>query len=330
MARRQFDVRVPHAAWNPGSVESCGWPRASGLWDTAANTYLQPGATATATQPGGAAARRRRRSSTWPSARNEPVPKIYDPGVANTIAEGGALVKADGSWWRERQQADVLASGDVCTFTREVDFGKLATRDRRRLRRPADRATSTGSSPVDFDFGQGVDYNVKCLTAQSPTSARAATSASCSPTRSTCPPSRCPRRASASCSACTGCRPTTTSSWVATRPSSSATAARARSSPRPRARGPDGSYKSYAEADVFEMWADVARHYKLNPDLTDVTRLLDGRRGHLPARQPLARPVGARVPDRRAAHVGRPRSRRSATSRCWRGTARPTSSSAPR
>src|SRR5213079_2095853 len=39
----------------------------------------------------------------------------------------------------------------------------------------------------------------------------------------------------------------------------------------PEGRGPDGSYKSYAEADFFEMWADIARHYKLNPDLTDIT-----------------------------------------------------------
>src|SRR5204863_367286 len=39
----------------------------------------------------------------------------------------------------------------------------------------------------------------------------------------------------------------------------------------PESRGPDGSYKSYAEADVFEMWADIARHYRLNPDLTDIT-----------------------------------------------------------
>jgi pimeloyl-ACP methyl ester carboxylesterase len=39
----------------------------------------------------------------------------------------------------------------------------------------------------------------------------------------------------------------------------------------PESRGPDGSYKSYAEADVFEMWADIARHYHLNPNLTDVT-----------------------------------------------------------
>ena len=39
----------------------------------------------------------------------------------------------------------------------------------------------------------------------------------------------------------------------------------------PERRGPDGSYKSYAEADVFEMWADIARNYRLNPALTDIT-----------------------------------------------------------
>jgi pimeloyl-ACP methyl ester carboxylesterase len=39
----------------------------------------------------------------------------------------------------------------------------------------------------------------------------------------------------------------------------------------PESRGPDGSYQSYAQADVFDMWNDVARHYHLNPDVTDVT-----------------------------------------------------------
>ena len=46
---------------------------------------------------------------------------------------------------------------------------------------------------------------------------------------------------------------------------SSATAAPARSSLTPESRGPDGVYDGYAEADVFEAWADVARHYQLDP-----------------------------------------------------------------
>src|SRR5258708_39561291 len=36
-------------------------------------------------------------------------------------------------------------------------------------------------------------------------------------------------------------------------------------------RGPDGSFTSYAEADVFEVWADIARRYQLDPDWTAVT-----------------------------------------------------------
>src|SRR5439155_500815 len=39
----------------------------------------------------------------------------------------------------------------------------------------------------------------------------------------------------------------------------------------PEGRGPDGFDAGVAEADTFEAWADVARHYQLNPDWTDVS-----------------------------------------------------------
>src|SRR3954464_14062863 len=39
----------------------------------------------------------------------------------------------------------------------------------------------------------------------------------------------------------------------------------------PAGRGPDGFYAGYAEADTFEVWADVARLYKLDPDWTVVS-----------------------------------------------------------
>jgi pimeloyl-ACP methyl ester carboxylesterase len=39
----------------------------------------------------------------------------------------------------------------------------------------------------------------------------------------------------------------------------------------PGGRGPDGFYAGIAEADTFEAWADVARHYPLDPDWTDVS-----------------------------------------------------------
>jgi pimeloyl-ACP methyl ester carboxylesterase len=36
----------------------------------------------------------------------------------------------------------------------------------------------------------------------------------------------------------------------------------------PESRGPDENYENYGAADVFDVWADVARLYKLDPDLT--------------------------------------------------------------
>jgi len=38
----------------------------------------------------------------------------------------------------------------------------------------------------------------------------------------------------------------------------------------PEARGPDGFYDGYAGADVFEVWADVARLYRLDADWTAI------------------------------------------------------------
>ncbi|MDX6666298.1 MAG: hypothetical protein QOG68_2504 [Solirubrobacteraceae bacterium] len=74
LTRRQIDVRIPHAAWSPGSA-TVRMAAGVGLWDTTANTYLQPGPTATATTPGGAAAAN---AALFNMAfrTNEPVPHI--------------------------------------------------------------------------------------------------------------------------------------------------------------------------------------------------------------------------------------------------------------
>lgn len=38
----------------------------------------------------------------------------------------------------------------------------------------------------------------------------------------------------------------------------------------PEGRGPDGFYTDRAGGDTFEVWADVARHYRLRPDTTSI------------------------------------------------------------
>ncbi|MCW2990262.1 MAG: putative penicillin acylase, partial [Solirubrobacterales bacterium] len=161
LERRQIDVRVPHAAWNPGSA-TIRMAAGVGLWDVAAKHYLTPGPSASATAPGGAA----------PSGAalfnmafrtNEPVPHIYDPGTANTIAEGHVGVVQDAAYWRERRQADLLASGDVTPLSARVNFAKLA-------KGADDESGVPQAGHIDrifasrFVFGQGVDYNAKCVT----------------------------------------------------------------------------------------------------------------------------------------------------------------------
>ena len=44
----------------------------------------------------------------------------------------------------------------------------------------------------------------------------------------------------------------------------------------PGGRGPDGYYKDTAEADAFEVWADVARRFPLDPDWTVVSGISMG------------------------------------------------------
>jgi hypothetical protein len=265
-ARRQIDVRVPHAAWDPGT-SVVRMEAGVGLWDPSANKYVRPGPVASATQPGGCA-------TPCPALFNmafrlgEPVPHIYSPGIANTIVEGSALVKEDGSWWRERRQGDVLASGDVSQFHADVDFGKLAagTNDDAQVPQTGhlDRIMAT-----HFDFGQGVDYNVMCLTNTGNCTGRYL--GQVQPYAVYVPNKPVPRAGyglvvsmhglSANYNEFLGSHE---AEQMGDRGTGSIFAS-------PESRGPDGSYHSYAEADVFDMWADVARHYRLNPALADVT-----------------------------------------------------------
>ena len=267
LARRQFDVRIPHAAWNPGDAV-VRMAAGVGLWDTSAGTYLQPGASATATTPGG-------EPGGGPALFNmafrtdEPVPHISYPGIANSIVEGHVAVEEDGSYWRERRQGDVLASRDVTPFSASVDFAKLAAG-------VDDESGVPQTGHIDrifasrYVFGQGADFTVKCLTS---------TAAECSgryvgqlqPYALYVPRKPVPAQGfglvismhglSANYNEFLG---SNEASEMGERGSGSIFAS-------PEGRGPDGSYKSYAEADLFEMWADVARHYRLNPDLTDIS-----------------------------------------------------------
>ena len=155
---------------------------------------------------GPAAARRRtRRSSTWPSARASRCRRSPSPPLANTIVEGGAGVKADGTWWRERAQGDALATGDVGAFFFEVDFAKLAagTRDdsaRAEGRPPQPRPRQPLRQRRGRRPRPQVPHRQQRPDGASRRRARGASSGSSSRTRSTCRAS--PRRRAATGSRC--------------------------------------------------------------------------------------------------------------------------------
>ena len=272
--RRQVDVRVPHAAWDPQDA-NVRMAAGVGLWDAAAATYAKPGPVASATAPGGA-------SASGAALFNvafrfhEPIPDVGAAPIANTIAEGSAGAAADGSWWRERRQADVLATGDISEFAADVDFGKLR-------RRTDDDASVPKTGHLDRIFashyvlGDGVDYGVSCDASQAELTG-AAPSPCTGPYLSQLQPYALyvPRRpapshgyglvvamhgATANYNEYLGSH---FAEQFGERGAGSIVAS-------PEARGPGGGYASYAEADVFEMWADVARHYAVNAAMTDLT-----------------------------------------------------------
>src|SRR4051794_19810044 len=251
---RQLDVRIPHAAWNPGT----GIVRLAagvGLWDRAAARYLIPQRSATRTMPGGAGALPAPPAFFNVAFRfDEPYPDASSPaGTASNPA-----------WWRDQHQGDDLRAGDISRFHADVDFGKLAAgaRDDSRVPRtgPIDRILAS-----HFETRQGVDFNSQC-----------GSSAGCQGELrgqllpyALYVPKKTPARY--------GFTPLMHSlganynQYSASRNQSQfGERGQGHLIATPSGRGPDGWYYEYAGAEVFEVWADVARHYPLDPALTSV------------------------------------------------------------
>jgi hypothetical protein len=101
--RRQAEVVIPFAVWDPRGLTSVRLAAASGVWNATAGTYRVPQASADATNPGGGGL-----------APNPPA--FFN--VAFRYTERG--------FWNEGEQASTLASGDLSKFFATVDFTKLA------------------------------------------------------------------------------------------------------------------------------------------------------------------------------------------------------------
>jgi dienelactone hydrolase len=256
--RRQVQVLIPHRAWNPGR-STVRLALGTGLWDSPADRYLTPAAARSATAPGGAGG-----LADPPAFFNvafrgeEPLPFVTDP-VATTRGP---------AWWRDAQQGAELAENDISPFFARVSFAKL----RRGI---TDNRAVPKRGPINrilvsrFETAQGVDYGVVCFLGRDectgPYQGRL------QPYSIYVPRGPAPRRG-----------------WGTTLLMHSLAAAYNQYSGSANqrqfgergpgsvvltmeARGPDGSYDSYALADVFEVWADVARRYRLDPAWTVAT-----------------------------------------------------------
>jgi predicted esterase len=263
MLRRQITVVVSRKQWNPGT-STVRLAAGVGLWNEATNSYLLPGAEATATTPGGAT------SSTPPPAffdvafrynAQEPMPKT--PSSES---------QANPSYWRDSAQAHALAAGDISPFYAEVSFAKLKARVTEEVPNGPTGVPSTGAFDriyaSHFSDGQGADY----------ATGGCGSSAGCigemrgelQPYAIYVPSGPEPAAGwgftlllhslSANYNQFEGSH---NQSQFANRGSGSIVIT-------PSGRGPDGWYYDHAGADTFEAWADAAAHYNLNPSLTDI------------------------------------------------------------
>ena len=176
------------------------------------------------------------------------------------------------AYWRESAQAQALASGDISEFHAEVDFAKLLAKTNDDMPGQPTGVPQTGEFDrilaSHFSDGQGADY------------------------------------ATGGCGSSTACigemrgqllpyaiyvpsTPEPGAGWGTTlllhslsanynqfegTRNQSEFAARGNGSIvfTPSGRGPDGWYYDHAGADTFEVWADVAAHYHLDPSFTDI------------------------------------------------------------
>jgi hypothetical protein len=265
LERRQVEVLVPHAAWNPGTGK-VRLAAGVGLWSSITNAYQRPSVgPATNSTPGGGPEDGTALFNVAFRAA-EPLPKM-EPNTGRTIGDAAATAKVQAHWWRERAQADALTKGDISEFFAVVDFGKLAA-----------GATDESGVPKTghmnrilasrFSFGQGQDYTRACGGIQATSKHRCDGQfvGQLQPYAVYVPKKPQPaggygltlllHALSANHNQYLGSRH---AEQLGERDAGSVVIT-------PSGRGPDGFYYDVAEADTFETWADIARVHDIDPD----------------------------------------------------------------
>jgi hypothetical protein len=280
--RRQIEVDVPHSDWNPGT-HTVRLAMGVGLWDASNGRYLLPAATASATQPGGAGT-----ASNPPAFFNVAFRSNSQEPLPSVTAGSGALL--DPRWWRDEAQGTALASGNISEFHADVSFAKLS-------RKATDNSQIPTTGPINrilashYEPAQGANFSSECglQGSSDPASCKPEYDGRLEPYTIYVPRGGTPaggwgltlllHSLSANYNQYTGTR---NQSEFANRAVPSLVIT-------PEARGPDQFYQGLGGADVFEVWADVARLYDLNPAYTDITGYSMGGMGTFK--------LGAQFPD---------------------------------
>jgi pimeloyl-ACP methyl ester carboxylesterase len=259
--RRQIQVLVPHADWNPGT-SIVRMETAVGLWNRSARRYLLPGKSATASTPGGAG------SATNPAAffdtafrTHEPMPDLHKPGSVPLTAKNP-------SWWRDADQGKALAAGNIGPLSAYVNFKKLraGVTDNHAVPRtgPIDRIMASHFQPAQ---GIAAGYAYTCA----PGDAGCAYEGNLQPYAIYVPRKPAPKRGHG-LTLLLHALFTNYNLYLSSRNQSEfAEAGPGSIVLTPEARGPDGNYTGLSAVDVFEAMADVAAHYHLDPSRAALT-----------------------------------------------------------
>jgi hypothetical protein len=254
--RRQIEVEVPHADWNPGS-RVVRMEMGIGLWDKANRRYLLPGPSATATTPGGAG------TAQSPPAFFNVAFRAHEPMTDLHELDSVPATAQNPAWWRDSDQGQALASGDISSLAAFVDFAKLKARvtDNRAIQRtgPMDRIMASHFEPAQ---GIAAGYSSTCATGDSGCAYRGQLQP-----YALYVPAKPPPAGGYGLTLLLHALFTNYNLYLSSRNQSEF----GETGPgsivlTPESRGPDGNYTGLAAADVFEAMADVAAHYRLDPN----------------------------------------------------------------
>ncbi|HEV3232700.1 MAG TPA: hypothetical protein VG245_10655, partial [Candidatus Dormibacteraeota bacterium] len=263
--RRQLEVRVPHTLWDPTGT-TVRLSLGVGLWDRStadgfAGRYLVPGQSATATAPGGLGL------ASAPSA-------FFNVGFRHAELTGQGNtdpLTGDRRWWRDAAQGQALKTGDMSPFHDDVDFTKLAAGTNDDMPGLPQGVPLTGGMDrilaSHFETEQGVDYSVAC---GGNDVCKGELRGQLQP-YSIYVPAAAPPASGYGLTLLLHSLAANYNQFLDSR-NQSQFGDRGTGSIviTPAGRGPDGWYVDYAAADTFEVWADVAARYHLDPAYTAI------------------------------------------------------------